>query len=402
MANHLPFKLTLLNSPIPLGKGGAIREGVKISEGRYVAFIDVDLPVDISFLKSALELVEGHDIVNGSRFKKGSKRTDPYLRLLLSRGYHWFFRLLFHLSFDTQCGFKVCKRNAAEHVFDHVATDGFSFDTEFIIQAKKLGYEIKEIPITWLFDRNTPVKAISLAWRMLWDLITIKLRAMKPMHGDRRDKQQALAFYNKVPGDIRWRAAHTWFLPRRLWYKLKDRRLLKVIKRNPKPCRILDVGCGSGLLLKCLSDDGYTNLNGIDISTPAINFTNQLLGRDVAHWADASNLPFPDEAFDIVVASEVIEHMNDLEGTLSEWKRVLTKDGKLIITTPKAGFNWDLVEAIWMHLRRESLEFNHSPISEMRLKWSLIKKGFKIETFNTFLFGCELFIEAVKNENSNI
>lgn len=400
-SKHTSFPLRLLYSPVRLGKGGAIREAVKASSARYVLFLDVDIPVDLRFIGDLMKYAEEYDIVNGSRFLKGSVRTDPLVRRILSWGYHSLCRLLLKIPYDTQCGLKLCRRAVAEEVFEYVVTDGFSFDTEFMVQAERHGYRVHEVAVTWIFDRNTPFKASFLLWRMLGDLLAIKLRAMKASFGNRKDMVGALNFYNSVSGDVRWRASQSLLLPRRLWYKIKDDRIfdsIEAVGRQAKNLRILDVGCGSGILLNRLWLNGYHDVHGIDISFPAVEFANKILGHKLVLWADASKpLPFESGTFDVLVASEVIEHLPDFEAALLEFHRILKKKGCLLITAPRPGIRWDLLEVIWSRLRHEQLEFDHAPLSPTRTMWGLVKSGFTVRKFEPFLFGCELFVEAEKN-----
>jgi hypothetical protein len=59
---------------------------------------------------------------------------------------------------DTQCGFKGFTAKAAEDIFSKAKINGFVFDVECLILAKRLGYKIKEIPVTWINDLESKVK----------------------------------------------------------------------------------------------------------------------------------------------------------------------------------------------------------------------------------------------------
>lgn len=100
--------------------------------------------------------------------------------------------------------------------------------------------------------------------------------------------------------------------------------------------KILDVACGAGLLGKTLSD----NVCGFDLSREAIqvaqkNGINAKIGDVEKKW------DYPDEYFDIVVASHIIEHVVNPDHLILEAKRVLKKNGLLIVATPNlaAWFN---------------------------------------------------------------
>lgn len=96
--------------------------------------------------------------------------------------------------------------------------------------------------------------------------------------------------------------------------------------------RILDAGCGSGPLSAALRDRGAI-LTGFDASAGMLKLARQRLGPDVdLHVADlASPLPFPDGAFDDVIACLVLHYLQDWTAPLAELRRVLKPSGRLIV-----------------------------------------------------------------------
>jgi ubiquinone/menaquinone biosynthesis C-methylase UbiE len=95
--------------------------------------------------------------------------------------------------------------------------------------------------------------------------------------------------------------------------------------------RILDAGCGSGPIAAALRDRGAT-VTGFDSSAGMLELARRRLGPDAdLHLADlGSPLPFPDNAFDDVIASSVLHHLEDWTGPLAELRRVLKPGGRLI------------------------------------------------------------------------
>ncbi|HEV7187326.1 MAG TPA: class I SAM-dependent methyltransferase [Blastococcus sp.] len=95
--------------------------------------------------------------------------------------------------------------------------------------------------------------------------------------------------------------------------------------------RILDAGCGSGPLIAALRDRGAL-VTGIDSSTTMLALARRRLGPDAdLHVADLGDpLPFPDSAFDDVVASLVLHYLEDWAAPLAELRRVLKPGGRLI------------------------------------------------------------------------
>ncbi|WP_067126966.1 class I SAM-dependent methyltransferase [Microtetraspora malaysiensis] len=97
--------------------------------------------------------------------------------------------------------------------------------------------------------------------------------------------------------------------------------------------RILDAGCGSGPLFSVLRDRGAI-VTGVDASAGMLEMARRRLGTDAdLRVADlASPLPFPDDAFDDVIASLVLHYLEDWGPTLAELRRVLRPGGRLLIS----------------------------------------------------------------------
>jgi ubiquinone/menaquinone biosynthesis C-methylase UbiE len=99
--------------------------------------------------------------------------------------------------------------------------------------------------------------------------------------------------------------------------------------------RVLDVGCGAGygtheLALTALA------ATGVDVSEDAIGYAREHYRRDNLRYelGSATELPFPDASFDLVVAFEVIEHLEEWSKLLTEARRVLAPGGQLVVSTP--------------------------------------------------------------------
>jgi len=129
--------------------------------------------------------------------------------------------------------------------------------------------------------------------------------------------------------------------------------------------RILDVGCGWGRELSRLK-----NAIGIDFSLPFLKTAKNYVKNDIV-LADAHCLPFTNNAFDFVIASEVIEHLIDAVKFLTEVKRVLKPKGRLLIQTPNKTLT--LGKFISPEKCGHIREFTFS-----ELKFLLEKLGFKI------------------------
>jgi ubiquinone/menaquinone biosynthesis C-methylase UbiE len=125
-----------------------------------------------------------------------------------------------------------------------------------------------------------------------------------------------------------------------------------LISRNVESVRVLDYGCGDGKLYNYFLDNKIRkdNLFGFEISRKRIERCNELGWKNAIYIIDSAKLPYPDDFFDLVVMSEVIEHIegNITEINLRELCRVMKKDGSLVVTTPNYPIKrfYDIVHAL--------------------------------------------------------
>jgi len=148
---------------------------------------------------------------------------------------------------------------------------------------------------------------------------------------------------------------------------------------------------GKVLIIGCGSQDDMSIINkeckgvGIDISAEAIKKSKKGYPRFEYFVADATNLPLPDNSFDCVVCSEVIEHIPENERVLSEVKRILKNNGVFIITTPNWLSWYGLARKIAEKLFKRPFTAGNQPIDNWLTPFSLRKKlkkyGFKIILF---------------------
>lgn len=179
-ARYPHLRMVTVNGKI--GKGGAVRAGLKLTTAEYVAFADADGST------SAIELdrlvgrciTSGADGCIGSRWLPGSvvQPRQPLSRRIASRTFNAIVRALFRLPFaDTQCGAKVFRRAAVQTILNGLEVADFAFDIEVLTQMCKRGFRIEEAPTTWA-DRaaGTKVALASTSWRMLKAILRMRLR----------------------------------------------------------------------------------------------------------------------------------------------------------------------------------------------------------------------------------
>ncbi len=175
-------ELRLIRLPRNRGKGAAVRTGMLEATGDAILFSDADLSTPIEEVDGALKLLEDEsDVVIGSRALAGSRILvrQNRLRESLGRLFNRLLRASLRIPFrDTQCGFKLFRREAARAVFQRARIDGFAFDVEAIILALRLGYAVSEMPVRWWNDPESKVTLLRHPAQMLADLWRIR-RAFK-------------------------------------------------------------------------------------------------------------------------------------------------------------------------------------------------------------------------------
>lgn len=131
----------------------------------------------------------------------------------------------------------------------------------------------------------------------------------------------------------------SYFTTRETWrdWRIEARELVR-LARVTRGARVLEIGCGSGGLLRMLVARG-ARVVGVDTSERALQLTRARVPSAFAvHIAADTPLPFRDGAFDAILAQHVIEHLPDVDAALREWARVLKSNGRLVLATPNARY----------------------------------------------------------------
>jgi len=155
-------RLRLVRNPGNRGKGYAIRHGMLEAKGDWILFSDADLSAPIEEFPKLLAAAEEQ----GAAIAIGSRALDRSLigvhqsqwREISGIVFNRIMRLITGLPFaDTQCGFKLFRREAARRVFPLQRLDGFSFDVEDLFVARTLGIPTIEVPVRWNNVEGTKV-----------------------------------------------------------------------------------------------------------------------------------------------------------------------------------------------------------------------------------------------------
>lgn len=170
-------QLAVVHHAINQGKGAAIRTGMLSGRGELLLFADADGATPIGEeqkLRFAIE--RGADVAIGSRLGRddGAAVQRSWSRAVQS----WVFRQIVRRSMsipiqDTQCGFKMFRRDAGRQVFATCDEDGYLFDLFVLQLALRLGYRVEEVPVAWrdvAGSRLRPIRDPLAMWRGLREL----------------------------------------------------------------------------------------------------------------------------------------------------------------------------------------------------------------------------------------
>lgn len=165
------------------GKGYAVRHGVEQAKGDVIAFADSGLCVPFLFLDEGIAQVRaGADYAIASRRLPGTKIVvqQPLYRKLGSKIFWFVIQGFMGIKVsDTQCGFKVYSAKAAKAIYSRLKTNGFMFDIEALVLAKRFGFKEAEFPVHWSNDSDTRYDPIWGTLRNFRELLVIRLRSFR-------------------------------------------------------------------------------------------------------------------------------------------------------------------------------------------------------------------------------
>jgi len=188
-----------LDFPAPIGKGGALIEGLKLAGNvEVVGYVDADGATGPAAVLQLLPYMEKADCVVGSRWLPGSVllKAQPKFRQIISRCFHLIVELLFRLHIkDTQCPCKLMRRSAVEKIHPYLRIADLAFDVNLLVAMKQAGFRILEVPIEWTDIVGSKVTSSLLrtsltmflsVWRVrliYWPRVYRCLKPLRPLEG---------------------------------------------------------------------------------------------------------------------------------------------------------------------------------------------------------------------------
>lgn len=171
------------------GKGGTVIAGMLKAKGEIILFTDMDQATPLAEIEKFLPVFKkGADIVIGVR---SGRKGAPLSRKAMAFGFSLLRNLILRLPYkDTQCGFKAFKQTASKEIFSRLkeyyqnqavkgaaVTAGFDIETLFV--ARKLGFQVGQVPVSWQHQETRRVNPIKDAWRGLKDLVRVRINDLQ-------------------------------------------------------------------------------------------------------------------------------------------------------------------------------------------------------------------------------
>jgi len=179
--------LRVLDNPGNRGKGYSVRHGMLAARGALLLFTDADLsaPIDeLGKLESAV--AAGADVAIGSRKQPELiRRHQSRFREWAGRCFNRFVVLTLGLPYsDTQCGFKLFRRAAAQAIFPAQRIEHWGFDPELLFLARRFGFKVAEIPVVWAHADGAKLRLGMDSANAFLEVLQIRWNALRGRYRD--------------------------------------------------------------------------------------------------------------------------------------------------------------------------------------------------------------------------
>ena len=173
-------KLKSLKSKNNLGKGAALKLGVKNAKNDWILTTDIDMSVSLfqisGWIKKKL-IDKKHSVYFGTRSHKKSIVQRNFIRKILGDIGSVLISIILNISIkDTQCGYKLYKKKLAKFAFSKLKNYGWVHDIELILLLKSKKVKIKELPVRWVHKDNSKVNVLLDPIKMFIGIIVIRFR----------------------------------------------------------------------------------------------------------------------------------------------------------------------------------------------------------------------------------
>ena len=173
-------KLKSLKSKNNLGKGAALKLGVKNAKNDWILTTDIDMSVSLfqisGWIKKKL-IDKKHSVYFGTRSHKKSIVQRNFIRKILGDIGSVLISIILNINIkDTQCGYKLYKKKLAKFAFSKLKNCGWDHDIELILLLKSKKVKIKELPVRWVHKDNSKVNVLLDPIKMFIGIIVMRFR----------------------------------------------------------------------------------------------------------------------------------------------------------------------------------------------------------------------------------
>lgn len=161
-----------------MGKGYAVRQGLKAATKELVLFMDADLATDLSCIDKVMKMSKSMKkdfMIIGNREDKKSVIEASYFRKFIGRTFVLLQRVILGMNYpDTQCGFKLMSKSVIPKIVEDLQIDRWAFDVEMLYLCKQNRIPVKSVPVIWHDVAGSKVHPVRDSWRMFTELIRIR------------------------------------------------------------------------------------------------------------------------------------------------------------------------------------------------------------------------------------
>ena len=171
------------------GKGAAVQMGMLDGRGDYLFICDADFSMPVEEISKFMPpAADAYDVAIASREVAGASRIDePQYRHLMGRVFNLIVRVLAIPGIqDTQCGFKVFRRDIARDVFALQTIDGWGFDVEVLFIARKHKYKLIEVPITWYYRPQSRISPLKDSINMVLEVLKVRRNGWRGVYDKKK------------------------------------------------------------------------------------------------------------------------------------------------------------------------------------------------------------------------
>ncbi len=173
-------RFQVIKSEKNLGKGSALKLGIKKARYNWILTTDIDMSVSLFQICKwiAKRLVnKKHSVYFASRSHKKSNVKRDFFRKILGDIGSLLISAILNINIkDTQCGYKLYKKNHAKFIFSKLKNHGFDHDIELVLLLNSRNIKIKELPVEWKHKGNSKVNIILDPIKMLLGIFVMRFR----------------------------------------------------------------------------------------------------------------------------------------------------------------------------------------------------------------------------------